>query len=50
MKKVMLALVSFLIYAQMAAQRTIQSLVGRWEAVRATNDGSGLEVVDSTAL
>ena len=50
MKNVMLAVVSFLICAQVAAQRSIQSLVGRWGAVRATNDGSGLEVVDSTAI
>lgn len=50
MKKGMLAFICFLLSAQLLAQRSIQSLVGRWEAVRSTNDGSGLEVVDSSAI
>ena len=50
MKKVMLAVFSFLICAQTFGQRSIQSLVGRWEAVRAANEGGGLEVVDSATL
>ncbi len=50
MKKVMLAVFSFLICAQTIGQRSIQSLVGSWEAVRAANEGGGLEVVDSATL
>jgi len=50
MKKGMLAVICFLLSAQLLAQRSIQSLVGRWEAVRTANEGGGLEVVDSTAI
>ena len=46
----MLAVICFLISAQVLAQRSLQNLVGRWEAVRAASESGGLEVVDSTAI
>lgn len=51
MQKIMLVVVSLLFSVlSMAQQRNLQSLVGRWEAVREVNDDGGLEVVDSSAL
>src|SRR5688500_9983646 len=50
MKKGMLAVICFLISAQVMAQRSIQSLVGRWEDVRAASECVGLDVGASTAI
>lgn len=51
MKSVLLTVfVLLLCYTARAQQRSLQSLVGIWEAVRTNNDGGGLEVVDSANL
>lgn len=51
MKKVMLVFISLFLYiATMAQERSIQALVGLWEAVSSVNEGGGLEVKDSVQL
>ena len=47
----LLVVIGLLLYADTHAQgRSIQSLIGKWEAVRWRNAGGGLEVEDSTKL
>lgn len=51
MKKVMLVFIGLFLYiATMAQERSIQALVGLWEAVSSVNEGGGLEVKDSVQL
>lgn len=51
MKKVMLMFIGMCLYmATMAQERSIQALVGMWEAVSSVNEGGGLEVKDSVQL
>ena len=51
MKSVLLGVfILLLCFSGGAQQRSLQSLVGVWEAVRTNNEGGGLEVIDSANL
>ena len=51
MKRVLIALVLFLSFSDVTAQRRVFGhLVGRWESVDESNASGGLEVVDSTKI
>jgi hypothetical protein len=51
MKQVLLMVTALLFFCHTQAQgRSMQNLVGKWEAVRARNAGGGLEVVDSSTI
>ena len=50
MRRMIIVLLMFISYASQAQTRSIQNLIGKWEAVGKTDESGGLEVVDSSKI